>query len=307
MIRTLLATTALGALLATGAIAQDAPAPAETAPIETPATRPADPAASILASGYAATDRDNLATEIIGRQVYASAAADAEHIGDVNNLVIGEDGGIAAVIIGVGGFLGIGEKNVAVTFSELDWVTAADNSERFVLATTREALEAAPDFRADDPAAPADNAMTAPADPGPLPADAIVPTDQLMPADRVVAPVAGPIDRTTLTDAPLSAEELIGTNAYGPGDEHLGAVGDVMLAADGATIEAVIIDFGGFLGIGTKPVAVGVENLRFSTDANANRFLFLNVTREQLDAAPAFNADTFAAERDAQLLRTDAM
>ncbi len=298
MIRTLLATTALGALLATGAIAQDAPAPAETTPIEAPAARPADPAAgSILAGGYAVADRDNLATEIIGRQVYASAASDAEHIGDVANLVIGENGSIAAVIIGVGGFLGIGEKNVAVNYSELEWATADDNSERFVLATTREALEAAPDFRADDMMAPAGNAMTAPADMG----------NQAPAPDAANAPVAGPIDRTMLTDAPLSAEELIGTNAYGPGDEHLGAVGDVMLAADGSTIEAVIIDFGGFLGIGTKPVAVGVANLRFSTDANTNRFLFLNVTREQLDAAPAFNADTFAAERDSQLLRTDAM
>ncbi|MBK8085389.1 MAG: PRC-barrel domain-containing protein [Devosia sp.] len=316
MIRTLLATTALGALLAGAAIAQDAPAPAETAPMETPAADAADPTVtSILASGYTVTDRDNLATEIIGRQVYASAATDAEHIGDVDNLVIGENGDIAAVVIGVGGFLGIGEKHVAVNFSELEWVTTGDGTERFVLATTREALEAAPDFRTDDEVAraadganpPAGNAMTAPAAPGALPADTIVPTDQVMPADRVGAPVAGPIDRTTLIDAPLSAEELIGTNAYGPGDEHLGAVGDVMLAADGATIEAVIIDFGGFLGIGTKPVALGVENLRFSSDANANRYLFLNVTREQLDAAPAFNADTFAAERDSQLLRANAM
>lgn len=315
MFRTLMTTTAAIALLTAGAMAQDAAAPATEAPAaEAPATTEAAPAepldTSILASGYTVTDKDNLATEIIGKQVYSSSAADAEHIGDVNNLVIGEGGEVAAVVIGVGGFLGIGEKNVAVNYAELEWVTAEDGSERFVLATTKEALETAPNFETTDDAAdaaPADT--TAPAADANAPA-ATAPADKsadaMAPADPA-ATAAGPIDRATLTDAPLTAEELIGTNAYGPGDEHLGAIGDVILGADGKAVDAVIIDFGGFLGIGTKPVAVAVENLRFATNANGDKFLFLNVTRDQLDKAVAYNKDTWEAERDAQLLKTDAL
>jgi sporulation protein YlmC with PRC-barrel domain len=323
MFRTLLTTTAVAALLTAGAIAQDAAPATPEAPATTEA--PADTAApaepldtSILASGYTVTDKDNLATEIIGRQVYSSSAADAEHIGDVNNLVIGEAGEVAAVIIGVGGFLGIGEKNVAVNYAELEWVTAEDGSERFVLNTTKEALETAPNFETtdEDAAAPADGAAT-PADataPAEQPADAATPpadqpADAMAPADQTAAPAAAPatapINRDELTDAPLTAEELIGTNAYGPADEHLGAIGDVVLGADGTTVEAVIIDFGGFLGIGTKPVAVGIENLRFATNANGDKYLFLNVTRDQLDKAVGYNKDTFANERDAQLLKTE--
>lgn len=289
MFRTLMTTTAIAALLTAGAMAQDAPATTEA-----PATTTEAPAApldtSILASGYSVTDKDNLATEIIGKQVYSSTATDAEHIGDVNNLVIGEAGEVAAVIVGVGGFLGIGEKNVAVNYAELAWVTAEDGSERFVLNTTKEALETAPSFETTDATAPA---------------DAMAPADQS--AAPAAAPAAGPIDRATLSDAPLTAEELIGTNAYGPADEHLGAIGDIILGADGSTVEAVIIDFGGFLGIGTKPVAVGIENLRFATNADGNKFLFLNVTRDQLDKAVAYNKDTYEAERDTQLLKTDAL
>lgn len=359
MIRTLLASTALVTVLTAGAFAQDATtpvdpnaAPATEAPAtDAPMATDAAPAgtmttdtvveapASILATGYTVTDVDNLATEIIGRQVYSSQADDAEHIGDINNLVIGENGQVAAVVIGVGGFLGIGEKNVAVNFSELEWVVAEDNTERYILPTTKEALESAPDFRAEDqtrptddamaPAdnnmAPADGAMTpvdpnaapadpnmAPADPNAAPADNnMAPADDAMaPADGAVAPMApvtGPIDRTTLTDAPLTAEELIGTNAYGPADEHLGAIGDVILGADASTVEGVIIDFGGFLGIGTKPVAVSIENLRYALDENRNEYLFVNVTREQLDQAPAYDADTFEADRNSQYLRTNAM
>ena len=304
MFRTLMTTTAIVALLTAGAMAQDA-APAAS---DTPATTTEAPAApldtSILASGYSVTDKDNLATEIIGKQVYSSTATDAEHIGDVNNLVVGERGEVAAVVIGVGGFLGIGEKNVAVNYSELQWVTAEDGTTRFVLNTTKEALETAPNFETTETAAApaADAGAMAPAD---------QPADTMAPADQSAAPAAttaaGPIDRATLTDAPLTAEELIGTNAYGPGDEHLGAIGDVILGADGKAVDAVIIDFGGFLGIGTKPVAVAVENLRFATNTNGDKFLFLNVTRDQLDKAVAYNKDTWEAERDTQLLKTEAM
>ena len=74
-----------------------------------------------------------------------------------------------------------------------------------------------------------------------------------------------------------------------------------------SAVDAVIIDFGGFLGIGTKPVAVAVENLRFATNTNGDKFLFLNVTRDQLDKAVAYNKDTWEAERDTQLLKTEAM
>lgn len=335
MLRTLLTTTAFAAMLATGAIAQDntaAPATEAPAAASTDATMSADAAtSSILATGYAVTDKDNLATEIIGQQVYGSDAADAEHIGDVNNLVVGPAGEIAAVVIGVGGFLGIGEKNVAVNFSELQWVVADDNTKRFVLPTTKEALEAAPDFVAEDqtmentnnttvpvdqsqPAttAPADTMTPAPADGATAPADGtMAPADNTMaPADNTMAPADGTaapngaamIDRSTLTDVAVTTDDLKGTTAYGPSGEDLGKIGDLVLAEDGKTVEAVIIDFGGFLGIGTKPVAVGFDTLKFQADANNNRYVYLNVTRDQLDAAPAFDANTYKTDPTNQRL-----
>jgi hypothetical protein len=45
-----------------------------------------------------------------------------ETIGDINDVLIGNDGKIAAVIVGVGGFLGMGEKNVALPFDQLTFV-----------------------------------------------------------------------------------------------------------------------------------------------------------------------------------------
>lgn len=334
MIRTLLTTTALTALLVGGAMAQKA-------------TTTATPAPGTLSS-YTVVDSDNLATKIIGAQVYSSSADDAEHIGDINDLVVGDAGEVEAVVIGVGGFLGIGEKNVAVPMDQLEFVTAADNTERYVLATTKEALNSAPAFEWQDDqpadtaantAAPANDAMapaatdtaaattTAPADAGVAgnanntdtaavnnaPANnAMEPADQtatgaVSSTDNAAAPAAtgtamDPLKRDNLKEfdeTALTADELKGTNVYGTNDEHIGTIGDLALNEDGS-VDAIIIDFGGFLGIGTKPVAVAFEDLNFLTDENNNRSLVLPITREQMEAAPAFDKDTYTAERDTQ-------
>ena len=78
----------------------------------------------------------------------------SDNIGDVNDLIIGDDGAITDAVVGVGGFLGIGEKNVAVPFDELK-VVERDGEIRLIYAATREQLEAAPavDLAEYDPAA----------------------------------------------------------------------------------------------------------------------------------------------------------
>ena len=66
-------------------------------------------------------------------------------IGDVNDLLLDNNGKIEAVIIGVGGLLGIGEKNVAVAFTSLK-VAEKNGSRYLVVETTKEALQAAPGY-----------------------------------------------------------------------------------------------------------------------------------------------------------------
>ena len=55
-------------------------------------------------------------SKLVGASVYGP---DDKSIGDINELIVGPKGQIRAVVIGVGGFLGIGEKNVAVPFEAL--------------------------------------------------------------------------------------------------------------------------------------------------------------------------------------------
>ena len=86
------------------------------------------------------------ATKLTGVNVYNN---NNEKIGDVNELIVGRDGKVEAVVIGVGGFLGLGEKDVAV---KMDQITvqpedANKSNVRLILASTKADLEAAPEFK----------------------------------------------------------------------------------------------------------------------------------------------------------------
>ena len=196
MIRQLLATTALAAILATtGALAQDASsssmmdpsmssmpmdssmmssAPMESSMMDASAmssqmsdastmdssmmsSAPMDTMSSMqprtpisITSGYSQVDTDQLATKIIGQPVYDGTDANADNLGNISDLVLNGNGDVAAVVIGVGGFLGIGQKQVAVDFSALQLVVAADNTKRFVVQTSKDELTNAPDFKTVD-------------------------------------------------------------------------------------------------------------------------------------------------------------
>jgi sporulation protein YlmC with PRC-barrel domain len=69
-------------------------------------------------------------------------------IGDVKDLLVNKDGNIGVAIIGVGGFLGAGEKNVAVPFNALK-LTDKNGKRYLVMETTKEALEKAPGYTFD--------------------------------------------------------------------------------------------------------------------------------------------------------------
>ncbi len=69
-------------------------------------------------------------------------------IGDVKDVLVTQDGKISALIVSVGGFLGIGEKDVAVPFRSVKHTTKNGNS-YLMFDTSKDALKAAPGFKYD--------------------------------------------------------------------------------------------------------------------------------------------------------------
>lgn len=82
------------------------------------------------------------ATDFIGKRVYTKAGDD---IGEVNDLFVTDNGNVRAVVLGVGGFLGIGEKDVAVSMNAVEMVQDGD-AVRLVVDATKDQLQAAPTF-----------------------------------------------------------------------------------------------------------------------------------------------------------------
>ena len=69
-------------------------------------------------------------------------------IGEIMDVLLSPDGKVNALIVGVGGFLGIGEKDVAVPFSAVKHTTK-DGKVYLTLDTTKDALKVAPGLRYD--------------------------------------------------------------------------------------------------------------------------------------------------------------
>jgi len=81
------------------------------------------------------------ASKLIGSKVKNNAD---ETIGDINEILLTSDGSAAAAIIGVGGFLGMGEREVAVQFKSLQLTRDPSGSVLVKLDTTKDALKNAP-------------------------------------------------------------------------------------------------------------------------------------------------------------------
>lgn len=90
---------------------------------------------------------DLLASDLIGQPVMNTSD---EAVGDINDLVTDRNGKVVAVLIGAGGFLGLGEKDVAIRFEDLK-LTRDENQDVKVIANlTSEVLNSAPDYETLD-------------------------------------------------------------------------------------------------------------------------------------------------------------
>jgi sporulation protein YlmC with PRC-barrel domain len=82
------------------------------------------------------------ASDFIGKRVYTRNGDD---IGEVNDLIVTDNGAVQAVILGVGGFLGLGEKDVAITMQAIQMQPDGGGT-RLVVDASKEQLTNAPDY-----------------------------------------------------------------------------------------------------------------------------------------------------------------
>ena len=120
--------------------------------------------------------------------------------------------------------------------------------------------------------------------------DQAAPPPQQQNAATPAAPKApAPPPSVTIIGA-REAHGVLGRDVRSPADEDMGHIVDVIVDRAGV-VRAAVIDFGGFLGVGSRKIVVDWNALRFGRVADKSDSITLELTKDQVNAAPEYKED----------------
>ena len=212
-----------------------------------------------------------------------------DNVGDIESVYVKPDGKVDSVILGVGGFLGIGEREVAIKWSDLNV-----SGDKITTAMTKEQLKALPQYEYKDKTyrgrvfsatgvmdtnrKPSDMATMRDGKPaGTLAPDATTRTDSARNGTTAMDKSTMDKDKSA-TDKPMRGERhgftktgemsgdvLIGASVKNAEGETIGDIKDIHLNKDGS-VKAAVVGVGGFLGMGERDVLISWDKLEFMRD-----------------------------------------
>jgi len=332
-IRTILMAGVAGTVLAAAplAIAQQSTPNNQTTPSTTaPGTPSTAPNTQSTAPGTTTTPSTANAPapssvevdKLVGKSV---RNANGEKIGDIEAVYVMPSGQVDSVIVGVGGFLGMGEREVAVKWSDLK---VTNNGETITSNMTKDSLKALPEYTYKDKSyrgraftdtgiygadRRADNTATRTGDTTRTPAGSSVrdntaagPAGTTMNTTRTDRPAAG--GTTATTDRPtrdtaaanrdatrkgftktgeMSADALIGATVKNKAGETVGEIKDIHLNKDGS-VKAAVVGVGGFLGMGERNVLMPWNQIEIARENDADLVIRTEASKDSLKAMPEY-------------------
>lgn len=218
---------------------------------------------------------------------------DMDQIGQITEVVLTNDGKVSALVIGVGGFLGIGEQDVAVTMDQISFSSDAENpSEMYVtINTSADMLQGAPSYDRTATLGNTDQRRTE----GDTSRLSMASGNQATDENRnnrtmFTAPAVERDGYQQVNSRDVSTEMLTGKSVYDINDNDVGSVEDMILSEDGS-ITNIIIDFGGFLGIGSSQASISYDELTImTTEGYADVRIYVDATKEQIQGLPRYTA-----------------
>ena len=221
------------------------------------------------------------ASELVGMRMYASETSiengamipansetEWDDIGEINEIILTRDGQVQSVIVGVGGFLGIGEKDVAVNMSEIRFVEEDGDDDFFlVIEANAVGVQDAPTYEYSQLTNTMDDGQEMGAWTGPfVEAEGFA---RVMPGE-------------------LTTEELTGAPVMGVNEEEVGEVGKLLMTSTGE-LDRAVIDVGGFLGLGERPVAVSLDELTIMRLVDGGELrVYIDASQEALEKQPEY-------------------
>ena len=199
------------------------------------------------------------------RRVMDEAPDTWDMVAEIRDLIVSPDGRVAGVLVDAGGYLGSDEAERLLPMNAMSFVQDGnDEGEYFVL------------FRGNDSALGQSPAY----DPAGM---------QEAGAQR--ATEAGYLEQQSAESvelADVNTDDLLGARAYGPQGEWVGEVSELSLAENGG-VDAFIIDVGGFLGLGEKPVALDADRIDIERLGFDGLRVTVDTTEEELESMEAWN------------------
>jgi sporulation protein YlmC with PRC-barrel domain len=203
------------------------------------------------------------AAKLIGRNVVNT---NGDTVGEIDSVVIDQSGKVRYAIVGVGGFLGIGKKDVALAWDEL---TISENGEKVTTNATKDQLAALPEHK-----------FPAAVNPGTVYSyDEALKSNPTLGSPEQMAPAAGMVG--------IKASKLVGATVKNAKGESIGEIHEVVLAGDGSA-QGLIIDVGGFLGINEKPVLVKWSDVSIQSDTSGTIVVATTMDKSQLEQLPEY-------------------
>jgi sporulation protein YlmC with PRC-barrel domain len=260
------------------------------------------------------------ADKLIGRSV---VNAQDETVGDINSVYLNKDGKVDSVIVGVGGFLGVGEREVALNWSDLK---ISDNGNKIMVNATKDQLKAMPEYKYTNKSYRgsvfSDKGVTTPpmtthADNGTMPGrnttnggmatnsgpaattpPATTTPGAMTPSNRadMNKPMPNTADNGKTKHNPamnaagnMSANAIIGADVRNNANETIGKVQDIFVSRDGA-IKGVIVGVGGFLGIGEHNVMLSWDQVQLRQNQDRDGVVITtDATKDSLKAMPEYS------------------
>jgi len=223
---------------------------------------------------------------------------EGDKIGDIEAVYVTPNGQIDTVIIGVGGFLGMGERDVAVKWSDLK---ITDNGDKITAAMTKDSLKALPEYSykdktyrgkvfSDAGVYNANGTRRADSTTSTMPSTTSSPRDSMAKSDTMKT------DRGTMRShamgftktGEMSGDAIIGASVKNNANETIGEIKDIHVGKDGA-IKGAVVGVGGFLGVGERDVLISWDQLNFTRDGDRDLVVKTNATKDSLKALPEYH------------------
>ena len=184
-----------------------------------------------------------------------------EMVGEIEDVILTAEGDVNSLVVDAGGFLGMNETSKKVDLANVNFVKDKDDEGEFFVVYTgaHGKFEESSDYEqswADE--------------------------NNMQSTRNSEEMGYNEPERQQVEYTDLTTEELLGAAAYGSNDNWVGEISELAVTEDGQ-VEAVIVDVGGFLGIGEKPVALNMDQVDLSRVDGDDLRAYLAVSETELE------------------------